>query len=52
MFSGAYVWAKIINYLEEKMTSTVVSAWFDDVEIIDFNEESLIVYTPDEFRRK
>ena len=51
MFSAAYIWAKIISYLEEKLSSTTVSAWFDDAEVIEFNEETLILYTPDEFRR-
>jgi len=52
MFSAAYVWAKVINYLEERLTSTLVSTWFDDAEILEFNEEFLIIYTPDEFRRE
>ena len=52
MFAAAYVWAKIISYLEERLTSTMVSAWFDDAEIVELNEEFLILYTPDEFRRE
>ena len=51
MFSSAYVWAKVLRYLEERLTSTMVSAWFDDAEVVELNEESLILYTPDEFRR-
>ena len=51
MFSAAYIWAKIIRYLEERISSTTVSAWFDDAEVVEFNEEHLIIYTPDEFRR-
>ena len=34
MFAAAYVWAKIINYLEEKITPTMVSAWLDDAEVV------------------
>ncbi len=51
MYSSAYVWAKVLNYLEENLTSTMVSAWFDDAEVVELNEEHLILYTPDEFRR-
>ncbi len=51
MYSTAYVWAKVLNYLEENLTSTMVSAWFDDAEVVEFNEDVLILYTPDEFRR-
>ncbi len=52
MFAAAYVWAKVIGYLEERLTSTMVSAWFDDAEVIELNDEYLILYTPDEFRRE
>ena len=51
MYSSAYVWAKILIYLEENLTSTLVSTWFDDVEVVELTEESLILYAPDEFRR-
>ena len=51
MFASAYVWAKIISYLEERLTSTMVSAWFDDAEVVELNDEVLILYTPDAFRR-
>ena len=51
MFASAYVWAKIISYLEEHLSSVTVSAWFDDAEVIEFNEDHLIIYSPNEFRR-
>ncbi len=52
MFSSAYVWAKVLNYLEERLSATMVSAWFDDAEIVELNEEYLILFTPNEFRRE
>ena len=52
MYSSAYVWAKVLNYLEERLTATMVSAWFDDAEIVELNEEHLILYSPNEFRRE
>ena len=51
MYSSAYVWAKVLSYLEENLTSTMVSAWFDDAEVVELSEDYLILYTPDEFRR-
>ena len=51
MFASAYVWAKIISYLEEHLSSVTVSAWFDDAEVLEFNEDYLIIYSPNEFRR-
>ena len=51
MYSSAYVWAKILIYLEERMTSTIVSTFFDDAEIIELNEEHLILHSSSDFRR-
>ena len=51
MFSSAYVWAKVLSYLEERLSSTMVSAWFDDAEVVELTEDNLILYSPDSFRR-
>ncbi len=52
MYASAYVWAKIINYLEERLSSLTISTSFDDAEVIELNEEQLIIYSPNEFRRE
>ena len=52
MYSAAYVWAKILGYLEERLTSTIISAWFDDAEVVELNDETLILYSPSEYRRE
>ena len=49
MSAASYAWAKVINYLEEHLTSTVVSSCFEDTEVIEMTEEELILYTPNEF---
>ena len=51
MYSSAYVWAKILNYLEEQLVSTISSTYFDDAEVIELNDEQLILYSPSELRR-
>ena len=51
MFSSAYVWAKIISYLEERLTESTVSAWFDDTQVLELTDDHLIIFCPDEFRR-
>ena len=51
MYSSAYVWAKVLNYLEEHLSSISVSAWFDDAEVVELNEENLILYSSSDFRR-
>ena len=52
MYASAYVWAKVLSYLEERMTSTMVSASFDDAEVVELNDEHLIIYSPSDFRRE
>ncbi len=51
MYSSAYVWAKVLSYLEEQLTSITIGAWFDDAEVVELNEEQLILYSPSDFRR-
>ena len=51
MYSSAYVWAKVIHYLEERLDALTVSTQFDDAEIVELNEEQLILYSPSDFRR-
>ncbi|MBE6946838.1 MAG: chromosomal replication initiator protein DnaA [Ruminococcaceae bacterium] len=52
MYASAYVWAKVLGYLEERLTSTTVSAWFDDAEVVELTEEHLIIYSSSDFRRE
>ena len=49
MSAASYAWAKIINYLEEHLTSTVVSSCFEDTEVIKLTDEELVLYSPNEF---
>ncbi len=52
MFSSAYVWAKVLGYMEEQLGAVTVSTWFDDAEVVELSEEHLILHTSSEFRRK
>ena len=52
MYASAYVWAKIIGYLEERLTPVVVSTTFVDTEVIELNDDALILYSPSEFHRE
>lgn len=52
MFSSDYVWAKVLNYMEERLGAVMVSAWLDDAEVVELNEEHLILYSPSEFRQE
>ena len=51
MYSSAYVWAKILIQLEERLGAVIVSSSFDDAELVELNDENLIIYSPSDFRR-
>ena len=46
MYASAYVWAKIISFLEERLTPVVVSTTFLDTEVIELNDDVLILFSP------
>jgi len=52
MYASAYVWAKIIGYLEERLTPVIVSTTFDDTEVIELNDDVLILHSPSEYHRE
>ena len=52
MYASAYVWAKVLMHMEERLSAVTVSAWFDDAEVVELNEEHLILYSPSDFRRE
>ena len=52
MYSSAYVWAKIVSYLEERLGSLTVSTHLDDAEVVELNEMNLIIFSPSDFRRE
>ena len=51
MYAASYVWAKVLNYMEQQLTEVMVSAWFDDAEVLEFTDRELIIYSPSEFRQ-
>lgn len=52
MYASAYVWAKIIGYLEEHLTPVIVSTTFDDTEVVELNDQALILHSPSEYHRE
>ena len=51
MYSSAFVWAKILSYMEEHLGALTVSTWFDDAEVVELNDEQLILYSASDFRQ-
>ena len=51
MYSSAYVWAKVVSHMEDRLGAVTVSTWFDDAEVVELNDEQLIIYSATEFRQ-
>ena len=49
MYSNAFIWAKVIAYLDERMTPGIVSTYFDQSYVLDCTDRVLTVYAPSEF---
>ena len=49
MCSAAYVWAKVLGYLEAMLGSVIVQTWFDDTESVAVTDKQLVLYSPTEF---
>lgn len=51
MYAASYVWAKVLSYMEQQLSEVMVSAWFDDAEVVELTDKELIIYSPSEFRQ-
>lgn len=52
MYAASYVWAKVLNHIEQQLGAVMVSAWFDDAEVVKLTETELVIYSPSEFRQE
>ena len=51
MASATYLWAKILAHIEQKHTEALVTTWFDDVDVVEIRGDTLVVFTPNPFRK-
>lgn len=52
MYAASYVWAKVLSHMEQQLSEVMVSAWFDDAEVVKLTETELVIYSPSEFRQE
>ena len=52
MYASSYVWAKVLAHMENLLTPTVISTWFDDAEVVELTENKLVLCSPSEFRKE
>ena len=51
MASASFLWAKVLSYIEKKYSASIVVTLFDDIDVVDFTDNLLVLYTSNEFRR-
>lgn len=51
MYSAAYAWAKAVNCIEQQF-GPYVATWLDDAELVEMKEDTLIIYSPSDFRQE
>ena len=47
LYSSTYIWAKVLAHMEQKLTDTIVTTWFDDTEVLELTDQKLVLYSPD-----
>ena len=52
MYAAAYIWAKVLVYLEKQLSEISVSASLDDAEPVELRNDQLILYSPSELRQE
>lgn len=51
MPSAAFIWAKVLGHIENKMGAAATSAWFDDTNVVEITDHQLILSTPYEYQQ-
>ena len=51
MYSNAYVWSRVLSYLEQHSPTMAVASFFDDAEVVELSENKLVIYSPSPFRK-
>ena len=49
MYSNAYVWSRVLTYLENHSPAAAIATYFDEVEVVELDEKKLVIYTPTSF---
>ena len=51
MYSNAYVWSRVLSYLEQHSPAIAIASYFDDAEVTELTESKLVIYSPSPFRK-
>ena len=52
MNSAADIWLKVLPLLEQELTPTAVSTWFDDAQAVELDGSRFVLYIPTSFKKE
>ena len=52
MYAASYVWARVLGHVAQQLGDIMVTAWFDDAEVVKYTDTELVVHSPTEFRQE
>ncbi|MDY3014309.1 MAG: chromosomal replication initiator protein DnaA [Evtepia sp.] len=51
MNSAADIWNRVLAIMEQQLTNTTISTWFNDAEPIALEENRFVIYIPTDFKK-
>ena len=52
MYSATFAWTRAVRHLEDRLGPMVATTWLDDAEVVELKEDTLIVFSPSDFRQE
>ena len=52
MNTPADIWKVVLTLLEKRLQPVTLDAWFDDLTAVEFKDDTLLLHTPDKFKKE
>lgn len=52
MNTPADIWNMVLGLLEKRLQPVTIDAWFDDLTAVEFKDDTLLLHTPDKFKKE
>lgn len=46
------IWKMVLSILEKRLQPVTLDAWFDDITAVEFKDDTLLLHTPDKFKKE
>lgn len=51
MVSASFLWSRVLTFIGQKHSESMIMTWFDDVDVVELADNTLVLFTPNDFRR-